>query len=88
MTRIVCVGITVLDRIWYLDDLPKEGGEICRKRLYGSGRRPGGNGGSGSRETGAEVDSPYWSGGRRRYRQTAARGAGIPRGEHPLYAHS
>ncbi|MWU82375.1 pfkB carbohydrate kinase, partial [Escherichia coli] len=23
MTRIVCVGITVLDRIWYLDDLPK-----------------------------------------------------------------
>ena len=27
MTRIVCVGITVLDRIWYLDDLPKEGSE-------------------------------------------------------------
>lgn len=31
MTRIVCVGITVLDRIWYLDDLPKEGGKYVAK---------------------------------------------------------
>ena len=31
MTRIVCVGITVLDRIWYLDDLPREGGKYVAK---------------------------------------------------------
>jgi len=31
MTRIACVGITVLDRIWYLDELPKEGGKFVAK---------------------------------------------------------
>ncbi len=32
------------------------------QRLYGSGRRPGGNGGSGSRETG-RGSGFYWPGG-------------------------
>jgi hypothetical protein len=31
MTRIVCVGITVLDRIWYLDDLPRKVGNMSQK---------------------------------------------------------
>jgi hypothetical protein len=41
MTRIVCVGITVLDRIWYLDDLPKKVGNMSQKtiRKWAAARR-------------------------------------------------
>ena len=45
MTRIVCVGITVLDRIWYLDDLPREGGKYVAKdytEVGGGGSETGG----------------------------------------------
>lgn len=56
MTRIVCVGITVLDRIWYLDDLPKEGGKYVAKDYTEVG------GGSGGGETG-RGSGFYWPGG-------------------------
>lgn len=55
MTRIVCVGITVLDRIWYLDDLPKEGKQR-RKGLYGSGAARRQTAAVAAAKLGAEVD--------------------------------
>ena len=61
MTRIVCVGITVLDRIWYLDDLPKEGGKYVAKDYTEVGR-PGGHGGGGRGKTGCGSGF-YWPGG-------------------------
>jgi len=59
MTRIVCVGITVLDRIWYLDDLPKEGGKYVAQNYTEVG---GGNGGGGCSEARGKRGL-YWPGG-------------------------
>ncbi len=87
MTRIVCVGITVLDRIWYLDDLPKEGGKYVAKDYTEVGGGPAATAAVAAAKLGAEVDFIGRVGGRR-YRQTAARGAGIPGGEYPLHARS
>lgn len=32
MVRIACVGITVMDRIYYVEGLPTEGGKYVAKR--------------------------------------------------------
>ena len=87
MTRIVCVGITVLDRIWYLDDLPKEGGKYVAKDYTEVGGGPAATAAVAAAKLGAEVDF-IGRVGDDDTRQTAARGAGIPGGVHPLYAHS
>ncbi len=34
-----CVGITVMDRIYYVEGITDEGGKICGEALYGSGRQ-------------------------------------------------
>ncbi|HBW40028.1 MAG TPA: ribokinase [Leclercia adecarboxylata] len=56
MTRIVCVGITVLDRIWYLDDLPKEGGKYVAKDYTEVGGGPAATAAVAAARLGAEVD--------------------------------
>jgi len=56
MTRIVCVGITVLDRIWYLDDLPKEGGKYVAKDYTEVGGGPAATAAVAAAKLGAEVD--------------------------------
>ena len=56
MTRIVCVGITVLDRIWYLDDLPKEGGKYVAKNYTEVGGGPAATAAVAAAKLGAEVD--------------------------------
>ncbi|MDR9963761.1 hypothetical protein KIF59_08660 [Enterobacter cloacae subsp. cloacae] len=49
MTRIVCVGITVLDRIWYLNDLPKEVGNMSQKDYTEVGGGPAATAGGGGK---------------------------------------
>ncbi len=56
MTRIVFVGITVLDRIWYLDDLPKEGGKYVAKDYTEVGGGPAATAAVAAAKLGAEVD--------------------------------
>ena len=56
MTRIVCVGITVLDRIWYLDDLPREGGKYVAKDYTEVGGGPAATAAVAAAKLGAEVD--------------------------------
>ena len=56
MTRIVYVGITVLDRIWYLDDLPKEGGKYVAKDYTEVGGGPAATAAVAAAKLGAEVD--------------------------------
>ncbi|TAT63811.1 ribokinase, partial [Enterobacter cloacae] len=56
MTRIVCVGITVLDRIWYLDDLPKEGGKYVAKDYTEVGGGPAATAAVAAAKLGASVD--------------------------------
>ncbi|MEH0887869.1 sugar kinase [Enterobacter sp. UNJFSC 003] len=56
MTRIVCVGITVLDRIWYLDDLPKEGGKYVAKNFTEVGGGPAATAAVAAAKLGAKVD--------------------------------
>lgn len=56
MTRIVCVGITVLDRIWYLDDLPKEGGKYVAKDYTEVGGGPAATAAVAAAKLGAKVD--------------------------------
>ena len=56
MTRIVCVGIAVLDRIWYLDDLPKEGGKYVAKDYTEVGGGPAATAAVAAAKLGADVD--------------------------------
>ncbi len=56
MTRIACVGITVLDRIWYLDDLPKEGGKFVARNYTEVGGGPAATAAVAAAKLGAEVD--------------------------------
>ncbi|AEN67097.1 PfkB domain protein [Enterobacter soli] len=56
MTRIVCVGITVLDRIWYLDELPKEGGKYVAKDYTEVGGGPAATAAVAAAKLGAKVD--------------------------------
>lgn len=56
MTRIACVGITVLDRIWYLDHLPNEGGKYVAKNYTEVGGGPAATAAVAAAKLGAEVD--------------------------------
>ena len=56
MTRIACVGITVLDRIWYLDDLPREGGKFVAKNYTEVGGGPAATAAVAAAKLGAAVD--------------------------------
>lgn len=56
MTRIVCVGITVLDRIWYLTDLPKEGGKYVANNYKEVGGGPAATAAVAAAKLGAKVD--------------------------------
>ena len=56
MTRIVCVGITVLDRIWYLADLPKEGGKYVANNYTEVGGGPAATAAVAAAKLGANVD--------------------------------
>jgi len=56
MTRIACVGITVLDRIWYLSDLPKEGGKYVANNYTEVGGGPAATAAVAAAKLGAEVD--------------------------------
>lgn len=56
MTRIACVGITVLDRIWYLNDLPKEGGKYVAGDYKEVGGGPAATAAVAAAKLGAEVD--------------------------------
>ncbi|SUH05978.1 putative sugar kinase [Salmonella enterica subsp. enterica] len=40
MVRIACVGITVMDRIYYVEGLPTEGGKYVAKRYTEVGGGP------------------------------------------------
>lgn len=62
MVRIACVGITVMDRIYYVEGLPTEGGR-CGEALYGSGRRACGDRCRGCGEIG-RAGGLYWPCGR------------------------
>lgn len=56
MTRIACVGITVLDRIWYLNDLPKEGGKYVAGDYREVGGGPAATAAVAAAKLGAKVD--------------------------------
>src|SRR5690606_41290397 len=56
MTRIVCVGITVLDRIWYLSDLPQEGGKYVANNYKEVGGGPAATAAVAAAKLGAQVD--------------------------------
>ena len=56
MSRIACVGITVLDRIWYLDDLPAEGGKFVAKDYTEVGGGPAATAAVAAAKLGATVD--------------------------------
>lgn len=56
MSRIACVGITVLDRIWYIDELPKEGGKHVAKSYTEVGGGPAATAAVAAAKLGAEVD--------------------------------
>lgn len=56
MTRIACVGITVLDRIWYLDELPKGGGKFVAKSYTEVGGGPAATAAVAASRLGAQVD--------------------------------
>ncbi|POP43781.1 ribokinase [Superficieibacter electus] len=56
MARILCVGITVLDRIWYLNDLPKEGGKYVANNYTEVGGGPAATAAVAAAKLGAKVD--------------------------------
>lgn len=56
MTRIACVGITVLDRIWYLSDLPREGGKYVANNYREVGGGPAATAAVAAAKLGAQVD--------------------------------
>ncbi|NQS87235.1 sugar kinase [Pantoea allii] len=56
MTRIACVGIAVLDRIWYLDTLPHQGGKYVANNYREVGGGPAATAAVAAAKLGAEVD--------------------------------
>jgi len=56
MTRIACVGITVLDRIWYLDTLPSQSGKYVANNYREVGGGPAATAAVAAAKLGAEVD--------------------------------
>lgn len=56
MVRIACVGITVMDRIYYVEDLPTEGGKYVAKRYTEVGGGPAATAAVAAAKLGAQVD--------------------------------
>lgn len=56
MIRVACVGITVMDRIYYVDDLPTEGGKYVAKRYTEVGGGPAATAAVAAAKLGAQVD--------------------------------
>ncbi|WP_024551539.1 sugar kinase [Franconibacter helveticus 513] len=56
MTRIACVGITVLDRIWYLNALPHDGGKYVADNYQETGGGPAATAAVAAAKLGAQVD--------------------------------
>jgi len=56
MIRIACVGITVMDRIYYLENLPTEGGKYVAQRYTEVGGGPAATAAVAAAKLGAEVD--------------------------------
>lgn len=56
MIRIACVGITVMDRIYYVENLPTEGGKYVAKRYTEVGGGPAATAAVAAAKLGAQVD--------------------------------
>ncbi|EDF4938921.1 ribokinase [Salmonella enterica] len=56
MVRIACVGITVMDRIYYVEGLPTEGGKYVAKRYTKVGGGPAATAAVAAAKLGAQVD--------------------------------
>lgn len=56
MIRIACVGITVMDRIYYVEGLPTEGGKYVAKRYTEVGGGPAATAAVAAAKLGAQVD--------------------------------
>lgn len=56
MIRVACVGITVMDRIYYVEDLPTEGGKYVAKRYTEVGGGPAATAAVAAAKLGAQVD--------------------------------
>jgi Sugar kinases, ribokinase family len=56
MIRVACVGITVMDRIYYVNDLPTEGGKYVAKNYTEVGGGPAATAAVAAAKLGARVD--------------------------------
>ncbi|ECP0246630.1 sugar kinase [Salmonella enterica] len=56
MVRIACVGITVMDRIYYVEGLPTEGGKYVAKRYTEVGGGPAATAAVAAAKLGSQVD--------------------------------
>ncbi|RJT50950.1 sugar kinase [Rahnella variigena] len=56
MIRIACVGITVMDRIYYVNELPAEGGKYVAEKYHEVGGGPAATAAVAAAKLGAEVD--------------------------------
>ena len=56
MIRVACVGITVMDRIYYVEGLPTGGGKYVAKRYTEVGGGPAATAAAAAAKLGAEVD--------------------------------
>lgn len=56
MVRIACVGITVMDCIYYVEGLPTEGGKYVAKRYTEVGGGPAATAAVAAAKLGAQVD--------------------------------
>ncbi|HHD7476594.1 TPA: sugar kinase [Klebsiella oxytoca] len=56
MIRVACVGITVMDRIYYVEALPAEGGKYVAKRYTEVGGGPAATAAVAAAKLGAQVD--------------------------------
>lgn len=56
MIRIACVGIAVMDRIYYVEELPTEGGKYVAKRYTEVGGGPAATAAVAAAKLGAQVD--------------------------------
>lgn len=56
MIRIACVGITVMDRIYYVEELPSEGGKYVAEKYHEVGGGPAATAAVAAAKLGAKVD--------------------------------
>jgi sulfofructose kinase len=83
MIRIACVGITVMDRIYYVEDLPTEGGKYVAKRYTEVGGGPAATAAVAAAKAGRRWT--LLAGWAMTTPEKAAGGAGIPGGKYPLH---